>query len=386
MSLSLKIALRYVFFKSKESFSSYASILSIGGLSIGIAALMLTASILNGFEEIVSKKLSAFLGLGRITNIFGNSINIKNETFEILNTKLIDPEPFIQGLSLVRHGKLADGILIEGIERLPKSIIDFNHQKINQGEIIIGAGLSNSLDCKIGDIIYIQPFNYKVSNSIKKIFSFEIKHIFQSGIQEYDKLLGYININDARSLFNIKKDNVTGFILNDSRNIDFINEISYPFYFESWQDKHALLFEWIKVQRWPAYIMFGLIALVGLINVLAALSMIIIEKSSQIGILLSQGMNRNKIKFIFIFQGSIIGLMGALLGGLISLLIIIIQLKYQIFKIPTDIYFMDQIPFSFDYISFGIIVISIFIFCLIASWWPTKVVSAINPSKVLKYE
>ena len=386
MSLSLKIALRYVFFKSKESFSSYASILSIGGLSIGIAALMLTASILNGFEEIVSKKLSAFLGLGRITNIFGNSINIKNETFEILNTKLIDPEPFIQGLSLVRHGKLADGILIEGIERLPKSIIDFNHQKINQGEIIIGAGLSNSLDCKIGDIIYIQPFNYKVSNSIKKIFSFEIKHIFQSGIQEYDKLLGYININDARSLFNIKKDNVTGFILNDSRNIDFINEISYPFYFESWQDKHALLFEWIKVQRWPAYIMFGLIALVGLINVLAALSMIIIEKSSQIGILLSQGMNRNKIKFIFIFQGSIIGLMGALLGGLISLLIIIIQLKYQIFKIPTDIYFMDQIPFSFDYTSFGIIVISIIIFCLIASWWPTKVVSAINPSKVLKYE
>ena len=386
MSLSLKIALRYVFFKSKESFSSYASILSIGGLSIGIAALMLTASILNGFEEIVSKKLSAFLGLGRVTNIFGNSINIKNETFEILNTKLIDPEPFIQGLSLVRHGKLADGILIEGIERLPKSIIDFNHQKINQGEIIIGAGLSNSLDCKIGDIIYIQPFNYKVSNSIKKIFSFEIKHIFQSGIQEYDKLLGYININDARSLFNIKKDNVTGFILNDSRNIDFINEISYPFYFESWQDKHALLFEWIKVQRWPAYIMFGLIALVGLINVLAALSMIIIEKSSQIGILLSQGMNRNKIKFIFIFQGSIIGLMGALLGGLISLLIIIIQLKYQIFKIPTDIYFMDQIPFSFDYTSFGIIVISIIIFCLIASWWPTKVVSAINPSKVLKYE
>ena len=114
--------------------------------------------------------------------------------------------------------------------------------------------------------------------------------------------------------------------------------------------------------------------------------MIIIEKSTQIGILLSQGMNKNQIKFIFIFQGSIIGLMGALLGGLISLLIIIIQLKYQIFKIPTDIYFMDQIPFSFDYISFGIIVISIFIFCLIASWWPTKVVSAINPSKVLKYE
>ena len=205
MFLSLKIALRYVFFKIKESFSSYASILSIGGLSIGIAALMLTASILNGFEEIVSKKLSAFLGLGRITNIFGNSINIKNETFEILNTKLIDPEPFIQGLSLARHGKLADGILIEGIERLPKSIIDYNHQKINQGEIIIGAGLSNSLDCEIGDIIYIQPFNYKVSNSIKKIFSFEIKYIFQSGIQEYDKLLGYININDARSVMFFNK-------------------------------------------------------------------------------------------------------------------------------------------------------------------------------------
>ena len=90
--------------------------------------------------------------------------------------------------------------------------------------------------------------------------------------------------------------------------------------------------------------MFGLIALVGLINVLSALSMIIIEKSTQIGILKAQGMENIILRFIFIIQGGIISLLGSFLGGIIALIIIFLQTKFMLL-IPSDIYFMDQIPF-----------------------------------------
>ena len=85
-------------------------------------------------------------------------------------------------------------------------------------------------------------------------------------------------------------------------------------------------------------------------------------------------------------QGGFIGLMGGIIGGLLSMAIIWIQLKFEILKISAEIYFMDQIPFSFDFPAFGLILIITFIFCMIASWWPTKSVTTLNPAEALRYE
>ena len=133
-------------------------------------------------------------------------------------------------------------------------------------------------------------------------------------------------------------------------------------------------------------LMFGLIALVGIVNIIAAIAMIITEKSSQIGILMAQGTQRSDLKRIFMIQGGFIGLLGGMIGGLLSMTIIWIQLKFEILKIPAEIYFMDQIPFSFDFPVFGSILIITFICCMLASWWPTKVVSSLNPAAALRFE
>ena len=138
---------------------------------------------------------------------------------------------------------------------------------------------------------------------------------------------------------------VTGLIIESDGNSSI--NISYPFYYETWKERHSLLFEWILAQQWPAYIMFGLITFVGLINLFAAIAMIIIEKNGPITILICQGMDYQNLRRVFVLQGGIIGIMGVLIGGLLSILIIGIQMKYSLFKIPSDVYFMDQIPFSF---------------------------------------
>ena len=387
MTFSLRLALRYLFSPNKGSFSSTASWLAIGGLSIGITALMLTASIIHGFQEVISEKLSSFEGQGRIQHMLGNQLDLSNPKLDsLIQSNSGSFSPFVRGVCMVRAGTHADGVLIEGVERLPKAISGDQNKGINSGEIVLGHGLANELEIQKGDKVYLQVFSsassFAFSRRIKPVV---VKYIFHSGLQEYDKTLAYIQLDDARDLFGFENNSVSGLIVNDD--ISAIrNKISYPYFFETWRDRHSLLFEWIALQRWPAYIMFGLIALVGIVNIIAAIAMIILEKSGQIGILMAQGTRRSELKRIFMIQGGFIGLMGGIIGGLFSMAIILIQLKFELLKIPAEIYFMDQIPFSFDFPVFGLILVITFIFCLAASWWPTKSVTTLNPAEALRYE
>ena len=388
MVFSLRLALRYLFSPNKGSFSSTASWLAIGGLSIGITALMLTASIIQGFQQVISEKLSSFEGQGRIQHMLGNQMDLSNPKLDsLIQSNSGSFSPFVRGVCMIRAGANADGVLIEGVESLPRAISDDQNNKLNPGEIVLGHGLANELKVQKGDKVYLQVFSsIQKSSFSRRIKPVIVKDIFYSGLQEYDKTLAYIHLDDARNLFGFDNNSVSGLILNHA-NISAIREqISYPFFYESWRDRHALLFEWIDLQRWPAYIMFGLIALVGIVNIIAAIAMIITEKSGQIGILMAQGSHRSTLKRIFMIQGGFIGLMGGFIGGLLSMAIIWIQLKFEILKIPAEIYFMDQIPFSFDFPAFGLILIITFIFCMIASWWPTKSVTTLNPAEALRYE
>ena len=123
----------------------------------------------------------------------------------------------------------------------------------------------------------------------------------------------------------------------------------YPYYLESWKDRHRVIFEWINIQRLPIIIIFGLIALVAITNIMATISMIISEKNSQVGILMVQGMKTSGIRKIFLLQGFVIGLLGCSLGSASAYLFIILQNKYKLISLPEDIYFMDHIPVKFDF-------------------------------------
>jgi len=279
---------------------------------------------------------------------------------------------------MLRYGSMAEGVLIEGIE---------NSTNLNNGEIIIGKGLISLLKIDIGDVVYLQSFSSNDSTTRFPIIkSFKVIDTFYSGLKEYDNTIAYVTIQDSRKLFNIKENFVSGFIINNMNDTSVLRKLKYPYYFETWKEKHSLLFEWISFQRWPAYIMFGLIALVGLVNLVAALTMIIVEKTYQIGILLSQGMTKNNLVIVFLMQGGFIGLIGGVLGGFISILVLIIQLEYGLFKIPSDIYFMDKIPFSFDFIIFGLLLLLSFFLSVLASYIPVRSILKFQPSTALRYE
>ena len=394
MNLYLQFVLRYLYPKSGNSFSSNASILAIIGLSIGLFSLILTMSIIKGFENVLENKLSSIDGLIRVQNILGKPINEKDNLDSLLySTDIpIKVSPYIRGTAMIRLGKYTEGIIIEGVSKLPdRSYFDIEQTSIDDNKIIIGKSLSDDLGIDIGDKVIINPLiNSPDKFNMQKFNLIEVSGIFKSGMQEYDKTIAYVSINKARKIFGMKSQ-VSGYVINSKEPLYEIierlnNYIRYPYYLESWKERHRIIFDWINIQRLPIIIIFSLISLVAITNIMATISMIIREKNSQIGILMALGMKPNDIRKIFFYYGGTIGLAGCFFGSVAAYLFIIVQNRFKVISLPEDIYFMDYVPAVFDYSIFTFVLISTILISVISTIFPTKNIIKMRPSQALAQE
>lgn len=394
MNLYLQFVLRYLYPKSGNSFSSNASVLAIIGLSIGLFSLILTMSIIKGFENVLENKLSSIDGLIRVQNILGKPISEKDNLDSLLySTDIpIKVSPYIRGTAMIRLGKYTEGIIIEGVSKLPdRSYFDIEQTSIDDNKIIIGKSLSDDLGIDIGDKVIINPLiNSPDKFNMQKFNLIEVSGIFKTGMQEYDKTIAYVSIDKAKEIFEMKSQ-VSGYVINSKEPLYEIierlnNYIRYPYYLESWKDRHRIIFDWINIQRLPIIIIFGLISLVAITNIMATISMIIREKNSQIGILMAQGMKPNDIRKIFFYYGGTIGLAGCFFGSAAAYLFIIVQNRFKVISLPEDIYFMDYVPAVFDYSIFTFVLISTILISVISTVFPTKNIIKMRPSQALAQE
>ena len=394
MNLHLQFVLRYLYPKSGNSFSSNASILAIIGLSIGLFSLIITLSIIKGFENVLDEKLSSIDGKVRVKNILGKPISNPEKLDSLLSDIDFPLEiaPYIRGTAMIRVGGNTDGIIIEGVDEIPdQTYFDLKNYTINKDDIIIGKALADEMGISIGDQIIITPLASPLNNAInQKLNLMEVIGFIDSGMQEYDKTIAYTSLDRAREIFEM--DNaISGYTINGSEQVENITKvlndhISYPYYYETWRERHRIIFDWIKIQRFPIVIIFSLITLVAITNIMAAVSMIIREKNSQIAILVSLGMESSDIQKIFYFYGGIIGFLGSFLGFIVSYLFILIQNKYKIIALPEDIYFMDYIPANFDLFVFcGVLVLTLLI-SIISTVIPSRSIIKQRPTELLAQE
>ena len=394
MNLHLQFVLRYLYPKSGNSFSSNASILAIIGLSIGLFSLIITLSIIKGFENVLDEKLSSIDGKVRVKNILGKPISNPEKLDSLLSDIDFPLEiaPYIRGTAMIRVGGNTDGVIIEGVDEIPgQTYFDLKNYTINKDDIIIGKALADEMGISIGDQIIITPLASPIDNAINQKFNLmEVIGFIDSGMQEYDKTIAYTSLDRARDIFEM--DNaISGYTINGSEQVENITKvlndhIRYPYYYETWRERHRIIFDWIKIQRFPIVIIFSLITLVAITNIMAAVSMIIREKNSQIAILISLGMESSDIRKIFYFYGGIIGFLGSFLGFIVSYLFILIQNKYKIIALPEDIYFMDYIPANFDLFVFcGVLVLTLLI-SIISTVIPSRSIIKQRPTELLAQE
>ena len=382
MRLYLQFILRYFRYSKKRSFSSNAINLATIGLSIGVFSLLVTISVIKGFENVLSNKLVNVDGKIRLKTIFRSSIS---ELDRIDSTLLqsyskMNVTPFVRGSVVIQKNNLNEGILVEGVNYLPSFNSSFNeNQFVNDDEIIIGSSLAESLKLDSSEVLILVPLDGFIGD-IKnlKYYKLRFRNTFKTGMDEYDKNLAYVNINTAQKMFKMN-DKVSGYIINSDAKTDdlsnYLNDnIKYPYFLETWKDRHQIIFTWIRTQTLPIVIIFSLITLVGITNVMATVSLLVNERSKEIGVLLSQGFQKYQIRNIFLIESGFIGLIGSTIGVLLAIFFTFIQGRYNFIQLPEEVYFMNSLPMSFDYdLCFVIMLLSIFI-TMFSSFLPIKTI------------
>ena len=401
MKTAFRIAFRHLGFKHQGSFTSFASIAAMVGLGLGVCALVLTSSVLNGFEETISSKIAGFDGHIRIQHFLFKPVTpYKTRLDSILTASNVSfsTVAYIQEAAMVRKGRSAEGILIvgHGDDALPKSINQMMRKgsaSLQKGNIIIGNDLAAALKVKVGDKLVLVDMKSMVSiSSGQRMKQVTVSGIYKSGLQEYDKSVVYMTLADAQTLFQYDE-KVSGYTINikDGKQARVLasrieETLGYPNYAITWKEKHRTLFNWLNLQKWPILIIFGMIALVGIVNIISALTMIVLEKIRSIGTLISMGMNKKTIRRIFLIKGIYIGVMGSLAGLGVALILAGIQIWFKPLSIAEDIYFMSHVPVLFDWTIIGLIVLCSFISSILAALWPTHRASSVEPAVALRYE
>ena len=401
MNLPIRIALRHLKAPQKAGFTRYAGIMAMTGLGLGIAALILTFSILEGFERTLSAKLTEFDGHIRVEHFMDSPMPQNDPLLDSVFTSLsfdFRSSAYIQKPAILRHGQQAEGVLVEAYPaqeagyRL-NSLLVAGKGLQDDKSIVIGRELAHTLGLEIGaELVLFDISNLHRLSSSRRIGQYQISGFYHSGLQEYDQTLVYITLPAAQRLFAMEN-RITGRVifLTDETAVAEVTraleqQLGYPYFILTWIEKHRLLFNWLAVQKWPILIIFGLIAFVGVVNIISALTMIVLEKIREIGILKSMGLDRRSIRLIFLAEGSIIGFLGSAGGATVAVIIAFLQDRFQLFSIPEEVYFMDHIPVHLE-ISIIIIFISAGVLtALLAALWPTLKASSVSPAGALQYE
>ncbi|MCL5028952.1 MAG: ABC transporter permease [Bacteroidetes bacterium] len=406
MSFSFYISKRYIFSKKDSKFISFISGISITGIALGVATLIIALSILNGFENTITNKIIDFDSHIQISS-FTETLPDYHYALPILKNKIqpyaVSINPFVSKLAIISSRTIKDGVSIKGIRSedywkgVKEDIVNgkFNlYDDENLPAIIIGKKLADKLMVKVGDRVTVFALNKDQIPSAQNppnIQRFIITGIFESGMAAFDDLVAYVDIKTAQRLFNIGN-YISGYDIrvNNISKIDSLtnyltDHLSYPYATRSIYQIHRNIFTWIALQKKPIPIILGLIIIVAVFNIIGTLLMIVLEKTNAIGILKSLGANRRQIISVFIYQGIYLAITGILIGNIIAFTLTYLQFKYKIISIPSSVYFMSTVPILFSYQDFIGVSVLTFLLCIISSFVPSYIASKVQPVSTLRF-
>ncbi len=394
--------------KKKEGFLKVISIFSFLGIMLGVATLIIVMSVMNGFRTELTNKILGFnphLTIkpyeSSISDEFYSNLGNIYKNFKIMKT--FDSE------AVVIMGDTAKGILIRGVDKSQINELDLFKNKIIDGKIsdfksntiVMGKQMAIELGVVVGDKINIMSSTSAstILGMVPKQSTYKIIAVFNSGLYEYDRNVGFFNIEDSLSFFGKTQDDINLEIyLKDPLNADkYKKEIqnrNSSFFISSWTDLNKSFLSALKVERNVMFLILTLIVIVAAFNIISGLTILIKNKTKEIAILKSLGLSKKSIVKSFFFTGFVIGLLATIAGVLFGVIFSIYieeirQFLSSVFKLqifPEDVYFLNEMPSEISTASIFFISIFSLTISSLASFFPSLVVTKIEPMKALKYE
>lgn len=401
MSYTAYLATRYLFGKHRIPFIAFIARTTIIGMALGVTTLILALAIMRGFESVVTSKIIGFDTHIRIEKLFQSGFDLSPEALEeISNLPGVEKIFPIQKAELmlkangVTEGALLEAMPEDAIKRLYSVSSNLNGALSDKDHgLILGKALADQLGVNVSESVLVYDLGSLVEmNSYPSLAYSEVKGIYESGMVDYDKSYLYCSIETLNSLFKIENaSDDYGVFLSDialteevMAQIDTI--LPYSHLSISWKDRHQTLFNWMKTQELPIFIIFSMIILVAIVNISSTLILIIMEKRSEIGTLRALGTSKKRISRIFSLEGLMIGLIGTFLGVFLSMLLAWLQNTYGLISLPSDVYFMDQVNIQISAGDVLFISASVVILAVVSSLIPAMQASRLNPADALRDE
>jgi lipoprotein-releasing system permease protein len=401
------IALRYLKSKKRHKGISVNTLISIGGVAVGVMALLVVLSVMSGFHEDLQKKILGMNAHIIILDYKGAMRGHQDVVKKLSGEKdILASAPFVLGQVMVSSGKKAHGVYLKGIEpekeakttEVMKFIREGNPSDLsirnNVPGIILGRELAGSLGVFIGDTVNIlSPFGeVGPMGVLPRIKPFRVAAIFEVGMFEYDSNLVITDIKAAQDFLGMKED-ITGIELKlrDIYKASIVREkventLEFPYYARDWMQMNRNLFSALKLEKFAMFVILVLIILVASFNIVSTLIMNVIEKSREIAILKAIGATERGIMGIFMLQGLIIGSVGTIIGISGGYLITLLLDNYQIIKLPADVYYLSHLPVKMKISDFLTVSVSAIVISFLATIYPARQAAKLNPVETLRYE
>ncbi len=417
MSYEFFIAKRYFHSKRRTAFISLINYISIIGVMIGVASLIVVLSVMNGFETEVRSRI---IGFDAHIQFMGSFRGIDN--YDTILRKLrsyphvVEASPYILNKGMISYTKYSDALIIKGVDPatigqvsdIKKNVIygDFNLDTVLVGHgdslpgIVLGKNLALRLDINLNDQVWIYGLP-RARQSLMSLYQqhqysmpFRVAGLFETGIFEFDNIHGFISIDNAQNLLRTGN-RISGIeIMLDQADLNLItnvannikNEFGDSYKVETWYDRNKNLFSSMEFEKKAAFIILCLIIIVAGFNIISTLIMVVMEKKREIGILKSIGSSSKSIMKIFIFQGIISGTIGTILGCIVGYGLCWSQLQYKWFSLPSDIYFINALPVEMKFLDFILITIIGMLLCFISTLYPSWKAGKLDPVQAIRYE
>ncbi len=433
MSFESFIARKHLTHRRRTGFISLISMISVGGVAIGVMALIVVLAVMTGFDRELKNKIVNVQPHLRIEKI--GAISHPLEEIQKIKDRHIpglqNVSSFVEGQAILRSEDNALGVVVKGVdseredisvyqEHLVGGNLDFNDSvstvtkrkffffsktvETRKGSILIGEELARILRVNIGDTVtLIAPFRdpklpFSLLNSETRAFT--IKGVFRIGMNDFDTSLALININTAQQLYHLG-DRVTGLSVR-FENVDdaekwklmLREDFGMDYLVRSWYDMNHNFFQALKVEKSVMTILLALIILVAAFNIISTLTMVVMEKTKDIGILRAIGATRMSIRKIFLMEGFSIGFSGVISGTILGLLMSFnlnpisdfIKNTTGLEVFPSDIYFFDKIPAEVHPEDVVVVVAFALLASVLAGFYPAHRAAGLNPVEALHYE